>query len=162
MDLVPLATTVQQGACRQFPVLPAVFATAQVQTNAYWELISPVLSTLARLLALLLLWKGWNWSSVVICPISCVLGGVTVESCSACPAGHYCSSEGLAQPSGPCAAGFYCPFDFSSTTPYAFLCPKVINQLLLVLVCLSLPLPSHSVLIWFLYEMAPNMVIPKF
>lgn len=48
-----------------------------------------------------------------------------MESCSACPAGHYCSSEGLAAPSGPCSAGFYCPFDFSSTTPYAFLCPKV-------------------------------------
>lgn len=48
-----------------------------------------------------------------------------MESCSACPAGHYCSAEGLASPSGPCAAGFYCPFDYSSTTPYAFLCPKV-------------------------------------
>ncbi|XP_040902513.1 uncharacterized protein LOC121187372 [Toxotes jaculatrix] len=47
-----------------------------------------------------------------------------MESCSACPAGHYCSTEGLANPSGPCAAGFFCPFDFSSTTPYAFLCPK--------------------------------------
>lgn len=52
-------------------------------------------------------------------------GGVSMESCSACPAGHYCSAEGLASPSGPCAAGFYCPFDYSSTTPYAFLCPKV-------------------------------------
>ncbi|XP_014845642.1 PREDICTED: uncharacterized protein LOC106919650 isoform X3 [Poecilia mexicana] len=51
-------------------------------------------------------------------------GGVSMESCFACPAGHYCSSEGLASPSGPCSAGFYCPFDFSSTTPYAFLCPK--------------------------------------
>lgn len=54
-----------------------------------------------------------------------VIGGVTRESCSACPAGQYCSTEGLANPSGPCVAGFYCPFDFSSTTPYAFLCPKV-------------------------------------
>lgn len=53
------------------------------------------------------------------------VGGVSMESCIACPAGHYCSSEGLASPSGPCSAGFYCPFDFSSTTPYAFLCPKV-------------------------------------
>lgn len=53
------------------------------------------------------------------------VGGVSMESCSACPAGHYCSSEGLASPSGPCSAGFYCPFNFSSTTPYAFLCPKV-------------------------------------
>ncbi|XP_068592031.1 uncharacterized protein [Cebidichthys violaceus] len=64
-------------------------------------------------------------------PIPCPLGsirntirGVSIESCSACPAGHYCSTEGLANPSGPCAAGFYCPFDYSSTTPYAFLCPK--------------------------------------
>ncbi|CAB1347527.1 unnamed protein product, partial [Coregonus sp. 'balchen'] len=46
------------------------------------------------------------------------------DSCSPCPPGHYCSIEGLASPSGLCAAGFYCPFDFSSTTPYAFLCPK--------------------------------------
>ncbi|CDQ62172.1 unnamed protein product [Oncorhynchus mykiss] len=46
------------------------------------------------------------------------------DSCSPCPHGHYCSIEGLASPSGLCAAGFYCPFDFSSTTPYAFLCPK--------------------------------------
>lgn len=48
-----------------------------------------------------------------------------MESCSACPAGYYCSTEGLASPTGPCAAGFYCPFDFSSATPYAYLCPKV-------------------------------------
>nr|XP_020509773.2 uncharacterized protein LOC109999162 [Labrus bergylta] len=47
-----------------------------------------------------------------------------MESCSTCPAGHYCSTEGLSNPSGPCAAGFYCPYDFSSATPYAFLCPK--------------------------------------
>ncbi|XP_029964586.1 platelet endothelial aggregation receptor 1-like [Salarias fasciatus] len=66
-----------------------------------------------------------------LAPIPCPLGsirnttgGVSMESCSACPAGHYCSTEGLASPTGPCAAGFYCPFDFSSTTPYAFLCPK--------------------------------------
>ncbi|AWO99018.1 putative SCO-spondin-like [Scophthalmus maximus] len=57
-------------------------------------------------------------------PSICPAGGVSTDSCSACPAGHYCSTEGLANPSGPCAAGFHCPFDFSSTTPYAFLCPK--------------------------------------
>lgn len=56
------------------------------------------------------------------CPVS---GGGSMESCSSCPAGQYCSTEGLARPSGPCAAGFYCPFDVSSTTPYTFLCPKV-------------------------------------
>ncbi|XP_070826889.1 multiple epidermal growth factor-like domains protein 11 isoform X1 [Chaetodon trifascialis] len=65
--------------------------------------------------------------SPVPCPLGSIrnsTGGVSMESCSACPAGYYCSTEGLASPSGPCAAGFYCPFDFSSTTPYAFLCPK--------------------------------------
>ncbi|KAM8904697.1 uncharacterized protein AB9W97_008232 isoform 6-T6 [Spinachia spinachia] len=61
------------------------------------------------------------------CPLGSIrktIGGVSMESCSACPAGHYCSAEGLSNPSGPCAAGFYCPFDYSSTTPYALLCPK--------------------------------------
>ncbi|XP_030007196.1 uncharacterized protein LOC115431086 [Sphaeramia orbicularis] len=65
--------------------------------------------------------------SPVPCPLGSIrnsTGGVSMESCSACPAGHYCATEGLPRPSGPCAAGFYCPFDFSSTTPYAFLCPK--------------------------------------
>ncbi|CAG6003426.1 unnamed protein product, partial [Menidia menidia] len=65
--------------------------------------------------------------SPILCPIGSIrntTGGVSIESCFACPAGHYCSSEGLSSPSGPCAAGFYCPYDFSSTTPYAFLCPK--------------------------------------
>ncbi|XP_053729819.1 SCO-spondin isoform X1 [Synchiropus splendidus] len=63
----------------------------------------------------------------VPCPFGSVrntTGGVSVESCLNCPAGHYCSSEGLVNPNGPCAAGFFCPFDFSSTTPYAFLCLK--------------------------------------
>ncbi|XP_061576515.1 uncharacterized protein si:ch211-286b4.4 [Cololabis saira] len=61
------------------------------------------------------------------CPLGSIrniTGGVSMESCFGCPAGHYCSTEGLTSPSGPCAAGFYCPFDFSSTTPFAFLCPK--------------------------------------
>ncbi|KAM6933259.1 uncharacterized protein FYW49_001626 [Xenentodon cancila] len=65
--------------------------------------------------------------SPVPCPLGSIrntTGGVSMESCFTCPAGHYCSTEGLTNPSGPCAAGFYCPFDFSSTTPYAFLCPK--------------------------------------
>ncbi|XP_055369802.1 uncharacterized protein si:ch211-286b4.4 [Betta splendens] len=65
--------------------------------------------------------------SPVPCPLGSIrntTGGVSMESCSACPAGHYCAAEGLSSPSGPCAAGFYCPFDFSSTTPHASLCPK--------------------------------------
>ncbi|KTG09626.1 hypothetical protein cypCar_00002228 [Cyprinus carpio] len=50
--------------------------------------------------------------------------GYFIESCLPCPAGHHCASEGLDAPTGHCAAGFYCPIDFSSTTPHAFLCPK--------------------------------------
>ncbi|XP_061917834.1 uncharacterized protein si:ch211-286b4.4 [Entelurus aequoreus] len=65
--------------------------------------------------------------SPIPCPVGSVrntTGGVSLESCSICPPGQYCTAEGLVKPSGPCAAGFYCPFDFSSTTPYAFICPK--------------------------------------
>ncbi|XP_023817540.1 zonadhesin-like isoform X2 [Oryzias latipes] len=65
--------------------------------------------------------------SPIPCPLGSVRnasGGVSMEDCFTCPAGHYCSIEGLSSPSGPCAAGFFCPFDFSSTTPYAFICPK--------------------------------------
>nr|XP_055052406.1 zonadhesin isoform X1 [Misgurnus anguillicaudatus] len=61
------------------------------------------------------------------CPVGSIrnlTGGYSIESCLPCPAGHYCASEGLDSPTGPCAAGFYCPVDFSSTTPHAFLCPK--------------------------------------
>lgn len=73
---------------------------------------------------------------MVIAPVS---GGWSMESCFSCPAGQYCSTEGLAGPSGPCAAGFYCPFDFTSTTPYAFLCPKVNqNELLLLFLYYSM------------------------
>ncbi|XP_067102747.1 uncharacterized protein si:ch211-286b4.4 [Osmerus mordax] len=50
--------------------------------------------------------------------------GVSLEGCLSCPPGWYCAREGLSSPSGLCAAGFYCPYDFSSTTPYAVLCPK--------------------------------------
>ncbi|CAF97492.1 unnamed protein product [Tetraodon nigroviridis] len=58
------------------------------------------------------------------CPEGSVCASTATQEPSICPAGQYCSTEGLARPSGPCAAGFYCPFDFSSTTPYTFLCPK--------------------------------------
>ncbi|KAM4567238.1 uncharacterized protein PAE49_010636 isoform 2-T2 [Odontesthes bonariensis] len=79
----------------------------------------------------------------VLCPLGSIrntTGGVSMESCFACPAGHYCSAEGLASPSGPCAAGFYCPYDFSSTTPYAFLCPK--GHFCLEGSALALPCPT--------------------
>ncbi|XP_028320851.1 uncharacterized protein LOC114474630 [Gouania willdenowi] len=65
--------------------------------------------------------------SPIPCPAGSIrntTGGVSMESCTSCPAGQYCSTEGLSNPTGHCAAGFTCPFDFSSTTPFAFLCPK--------------------------------------
>jgi len=33
---------------------------------------------------------------------------------------------GLSSPTGPCTEGFYCPANFSSVSPTAFLCPKVL------------------------------------
>ncbi|KAK7882553.1 hypothetical protein WMY93_028727 [Mugilogobius chulae] len=47
-------------------------------------------------------------------------GGVSIESCSACPAGYHCSSEGLSSPSGPCSAGFYCLLTFLLLLPSPF------------------------------------------
>ncbi|KAL6471031.1 hypothetical protein MHYP_G00196810 [Metynnis hypsauchen] len=75
--------------------------------------------------------QGHFCPSGTLIPLPCpagsmrnLFGGYSIESCLPCPAGHYCASEGLDSPSGLCAAGFYCPADFSSTTPHAFLCPK--------------------------------------
>ncbi|KAM4702881.1 uncharacterized protein WCC33_011421 [Rhinophrynus dorsalis] len=51
-------------------------------------------------------------------------GGFSVESCMPCYPGHFCASAGLSSPTGKCAAGFYCPANFSSASPTAFLCPK--------------------------------------
>ncbi|XP_058655214.1 SCO-spondin isoform X4 [Onychostoma macrolepis] len=75
--------------------------------------------------------QGHFCPSGTLMPLPCpagsirdLTGGYSIESCLPCPAGHYCASEGLDAPTGPCAAGFYCPVDFSSTTPHAFLCPK--------------------------------------
>lgn len=108
------AITVQQGASPQFRVHLAVYGTQQVVV----DLVT------------------YCWPKLELHGYPAVSGGESMESCSSCPAGQYCSTEGLARPSGPCAAGFYCPFDFSSTTPYTFLCPKVsqIYFLFLVLV----------------------------
>ncbi|XP_016120158.1 multiple epidermal growth factor-like domains protein 11 [Sinocyclocheilus grahami] len=75
--------------------------------------------------------QGHFCPSGTLMPLPCpagsirnLTGGYSIESCLPCPAGHYCASEGLDAPNGPCAAGFYCPVYFSSTTPHAFLCPK--------------------------------------
>jgi len=53
------------------------------------------------------------------------LGGTSPESCVPCYPGSFCASVGLSSPTGPCTEGFYCPANFSSISPTAFLCPKV-------------------------------------
>ena len=48
-----------------------------------------------------------------------------ITDCLSCTAGQYCSDYGLTLPSGPCAAGYYCPPDQDqiSPTPVDFACP---------------------------------------
>ena len=43
-------------------------------------------------------------------------GLASVEECTLCLAGQYCPTPGLSEPTGPCAAGYYC--NNGSTTPY--------------------------------------------
>ncbi|XP_077045946.1 uncharacterized protein LOC143695621 [Agelaius phoeniceus] len=53
-------------------------------------------------------------------------GGGSQDSCVPCSPGAFCASVGLSSPTGPCSEGFYCPANFSSVSPTAFLCPKVL------------------------------------
>ncbi|XP_069804021.1 uncharacterized protein [Dendropsophus ebraccatus] len=61
------------------------------------------------------------------CPVGTLkntTGGSSVDSCVPCYAGYFCASVGLSSPTGLCSAGFFCPGNFTSTSPTAFLCPK--------------------------------------
>ncbi|KAM4652057.1 LOW QUALITY PROTEIN: uncharacterized protein O3C94_014393 [Discoglossus pictus] len=61
------------------------------------------------------------------CPVGTLknsTGGVSVENCMPCYAGHFCASVGLSSPTGVCAEGFYCPANFTSVSPTALICPK--------------------------------------
>ncbi|XP_031412728.1 zonadhesin-like isoform X3 [Meleagris gallopavo] len=63
----------------------------------------------------------------VACPVGTLnnsTGGTSPESCVPCYPGSFCASVGLSSPTGPCTEGFYCPANFSSFSPTAFLCPK--------------------------------------
>ncbi|XP_032305021.1 zonadhesin-like isoform X2 [Coturnix japonica] len=63
----------------------------------------------------------------VACPVGTLnnnTGGTSPESCVPCYPGCFCASIGLSSPTGPCTEGFYCPANFSSFSPTAFLCPK--------------------------------------
>ncbi|NWH67287.1 WBC30 protein, partial [Geococcyx californianus] len=50
--------------------------------------------------------------------------GTSPQSCVPCYPGSFCASIGLSSPTGPCTEGFYCPANFSSVSPTAFLCPQ--------------------------------------
>ncbi|NXV63974.1 WBC30 protein, partial [Molothrus ater] len=41
----------------------------------------------------------------------------SLQECQRCPAGKYCELPGLAAPTGPCLAGFYCSAGAASPTP---------------------------------------------
>ncbi|KAG9482440.1 hypothetical protein GDO78_011238 [Eleutherodactylus coqui] len=61
------------------------------------------------------------------CPVGTLknaTGGSSTDSCVPCYAGYFCASVGLTSPTGLCSAGFFCPGNFTSTSPTAFLCPK--------------------------------------
>ncbi|XP_070399299.1 uncharacterized protein [Nothobranchius furzeri] len=49
-------------------------------------------------------------------------GGSTVETCQSCPPGHYCQKKGMAEPSGRCAEGYFCPNGQSSERPQQHVC----------------------------------------
>ncbi|KAE8591947.1 hypothetical protein XENTR_v10018612 [Xenopus tropicalis] len=61
------------------------------------------------------------------CPVGTLkntTGGFSLESCIPCYAGYFCAGVGMSSPTGECSAGFYCPANFTSVSPTAFLCPK--------------------------------------
>lgn len=175
MAHAPWATIVQQGASPQFHALLGVFATPQVHPLLTRTIKWCYLSHL-QTVSMFNLFISFEIAPYEVFLPPPVLGGVTMESCSACPAGQYCSTEGLAKPSGPCAAGFYCPFDFSSTTPYAFLCPKVRKysqvlsfflSLLPHLLWIIFPAPPYSIVLivfffCFFFQTAPMLFIINF
>ncbi|KAM9442904.1 uncharacterized protein ACWYII_014657 [Salvelinus alpinus] len=55
-----------------------------------------------------------------LCPpgtFSSLEGAVSVAACQPCVPGQYCADFGLASPSGPCSAGFYCPIGSRTPVP---------------------------------------------
>ncbi|XP_030007195.1 multiple epidermal growth factor-like domains protein 11 [Sphaeramia orbicularis] len=59
------------------------------------------------------------------CPIGNMkssYGGFTEGACQPCPPGHYCSQSGMAEPSGQCAEGYYCPEGQSFQSPQQHVC----------------------------------------
>ncbi|KAH3841624.1 hypothetical protein DPMN_115097 [Dreissena polymorpha] len=49
-------------------------------------------------------------------------GKTKAGDCEPCTPGYYCSSSGLAQPTGKCAAGYYCPAGQTNMQPSNYSC----------------------------------------
>lgn len=58
----------------------------------------------------------------IVCYLSGSVGGSTVEACKLCPPGHYCHQRGIAEPSGQCAKGYFCPEGQTSERPQQHVC----------------------------------------
>lgn len=70
-------------------------------------------------------------------------GGSTAETCQPCPPGQYCQQRGMAEPSGQCAEGYYCPKGQISERPQQHICSvghycEKVSHITLVLKLLSL------------------------
>ena len=64
-------------------------------------------------------------SNELPCPVGTFANtsGLGMESeCRSCTPGFFCSSPGLATPSGPCSEGYFCPGGQNSSTPSEFGC----------------------------------------
>merc|ERR1712198_7590 len=57
------------------------------------------------------------------CPIGTYQPHEGMNLCYRCPAGSYCAATGLADPSGHCAAGYYCPAGSTTANPAKGICP---------------------------------------
>ncbi|KAF8823043.1 hypothetical protein IE077_001112, partial [Cardiosporidium cionae] len=62
--------------------------------------------------------SGYECKENSIFPTICKPGTIEVDNiCVPCPTSYYCNSYGATEPTGPCAAGFYCSGGASSPMP---------------------------------------------
>lgn len=56
-------------------------------------------------------------------------GSETIDDCWSCLPGSYCEGTGLANVTGDCEAGYYCPGGQSQKAPLEYICPKGMSSL---------------------------------
>ena len=77
---------------------------------------------------------GSNWEACPLGRYGSRSGLGTLDECTACPPGNYCSGTALTSPTGNCSAGYYCPqgsenqfgkviYAQNNTCPAGFYCP---------------------------------------